>query len=192
MFLSLALAAFLTILLGLGMPTPSAYILAAVLVAPVMAELNINLMAGHMFLLYFAVMSAITPPVAVAAYAASAIADENPLRIAVGAVRLALAAFLVPFSFVFNQALLLDGSVVEIVTATLSVVAGLVLIVVAVEGYFRRPLARIPRLFLAVAGVLMLFVSPIHTGIAAALTAAAVAGHKLLPAPVERRSQSES
>ncbi|HSG95210.1 MAG TPA: TRAP transporter fused permease subunit, partial [Afifellaceae bacterium] len=99
-FLSLVLAALLTILLGLGMPTPSAYILAAVLVAPVMSELKIDLMAGHMFLLYFAVMSAITPPVAVAAYAASAIADENPLKIAVGAVRLALAAFLVPFSFV--------------------------------------------------------------------------------------------
>ncbi|MDH3196128.1 MAG: TRAP transporter fused permease subunit, partial [Hyphomicrobiales bacterium] len=187
-FLSLMLAAFLTILLGLGMPTPSAYILAAVLVAPVMAALKIDLMAGHMFLLYFAVMSAITPPVAVAAYAASAIADENPLKIAIGAVRLALAAFLIPFSFVFNQALLLKGSVIEIILASLSVAAGLALIVVAMEGYFRRPLARMPRLFLAAAGLLMLFVSPIHAIAAAALTAAAVAGHRLLPGPAERQS----
>jgi TRAP transporter 4TM/12TM fusion protein len=95
-FLSLVLAAGLTILLGLGMPTPSAYILAAVLVAPVMASLGIDPMAGHMFLLYFAVMSALTPPVAVAAYAASAISGDNPLAIAAMAVRMALAAFLIP------------------------------------------------------------------------------------------------
>ncbi|MDH3580117.1 MAG: TRAP transporter large permease subunit, partial [Hyphomicrobiales bacterium] len=185
-FLSLVLAAFLTILLGLGMPTPSAYILAAVLVAPVMSELKIDLMAGHMFLLYFAVMSAITPPVAVAAYAASAIANENPLKIAVGAVRLALAAFLVPFSFVFNQALLLDGSVVEIVLAALSVAAGLTLIVVAVEGYLRQPLGPIPRLCMVIAGVLMLFVSPIHAGVAAVLTVAAIAWQRLMPGHAEK------
>ena len=189
-FLSLVLAAFLTILLGLGMPTPSAYILAAVLVAPVMAALKIDLMAGHMFLLYFAVMSAITPPVAVAAYAASAIANENPLKIAVGAVRLALAAFLVPFSFVFNQALLLDGSVIEIVLATASVAAGLTLIVVAVEGYFRQPLGRLSRLCMAIAGILMLFVSPIYAGVAAALTVAAIAWQKLTPGHSERQPQS--
>jgi TRAP transporter 4TM/12TM fusion protein len=190
-FLSLVLAAFLTILLGLGMPTPSAYILAAVLVAPVMAELSIDLMAGHMFLLYFAVMSAITPPVAVAAYAASAIANENPLKIAVGAVRLALAAFLVPFSFVFNQALLLNGSVVEIILATVSVAAGLTLIVVAVEGYFQQAIGRVPRLLLGIAGILMLFVSPLHAAAAAVLTGAAIAGHKLLPGHSERQSQSD-
>jgi len=184
------LAAFLTILLGLGMPTPSAYILAAVLVAPVMAALQIDLMAGHMFLLYFAVMSAITPPVAVAAYAASAIADENPLKIAIGAVRLALAAFLVPFSFVFNQALLLKGSVIEIVLASLSVAAGLALIVVAAEGFFRQPLEWPSRLCLAVAGVLMLFVSPIHAGVAAALTVAAIAGQRLMSGRSARRRQS--
>jgi TRAP transporter 4TM/12TM fusion protein len=189
-FLSLVLAAFLTILLGLGMPTPSAYILAAVLVAPVMSDLNIDLMAGHMFLLYFAVMSAITPPVAVAAYAASAIADENPLKIAVGAVRLALAAFLVPFTFVYNQALLMDGSIVEIVLATLSVAAGLVLIVVALEGYFRRALGRVPRLCLGLAGLLMLFVSPVLAGTAVALTAMAIFWLQWMPGHADRDSQS--
>jgi len=189
-FLSLVLAALLTILLGLGMPTPSAYILAAVLVAPVMAELHIDLMAGHMFLLYFAVMSAITPPVAVAAYAASAIADENPLRIAVGAVRLALAAFLVPFTFVFHQALLMDGSIVEIILATLSVAAGLALIVVALEGYFRQVLGPIPRLCLGIAGLLMLFVSPILAGAAVTLTATAIAWLKLVPRHSDPGSQS--
>jgi TRAP-type uncharacterized transport system fused permease subunit len=153
--------------------------------------LNIDLMAGHMFLLYFAVMSAITPPVAVAAYAASAIADENPLKIAVGAVRLALAAFLVPFTFVFNQALLMDGSIVEIVLATLSVAAGLVLIVVALEGYFRQALGRFARHCLGIAGILMLFVSPILAGAAVALTGTAIAWQRLMPRHSDRRSQSK-
>jgi TRAP-type uncharacterized transport system fused permease subunit len=143
-----------------------------------------------MFLLYFAVMSAITPPVAVAAYAASAIADENPLKIAVGAVRLALAAFLVPFTFVYNQALLMDGSIVEIVLATLSVAAGLVLIVVALEGYFRRALGRVPRLCLGLAGLLMLFVSPVLAGTAVALTAMAIFWLQWMPGHADRDSQS--
>ncbi|MHA1109399.1 MAG: TRAP transporter permease, partial [Alphaproteobacteria bacterium] len=173
-FLSLVLAAGLTILLGLGMPTPSAYILAAVLVAPVMTSLGIDPMAGHMFLLYFAVMSALTPPVAVAAYAASAISGDNPLAIAAMAVRMALAAFLIPFSFVFNRELLLQGSALEIAWATACVAAGLAAIAIAIEGYLRGPLAALPRLCLAAAGILLLFTAPLLAGIAVALVAAAL------------------
>jgi TRAP transporter 4TM/12TM fusion protein len=173
-FLSLILAAALTILLGLGMPTPSAYILAAVLIGPVMHNLGIDVMAGHLFLLYFAVMSALTPPVAVAAYAASAIADENPLLIAASAVRIALAAFLVPFSFIFNQALLLRGSVIEIILATLSVAAALTLIAIASEGFFRRPLAPLIRLLLLLAGLALLFVDWAYMALALVLLGAAI------------------
>jgi len=187
-FLSLVMAAALTILLGLGMPTPSAYILAAVLVAPVMNSLGIDPLAGHLFLLYFAVMSALTPPVAVAAYAASAIADENPLKIAVTAVKLALAAFLVPFSFVFNPALLLQGSVIEIIGATLSVSAGLALMAVAVEGFYRIRLRRITRLLLAGAGILLLFVGPVYALAAAVLTLAAVGNQRFIAAGASARS----
>jgi len=173
MFMSLVLAAGLTILLGLGMPTPSAYILAAVLVAPVMANLGIDPMAGHMFLLYFAVMSALTPPVAVAAYAASAISGDNPLSIAAMAVRLALAAFLVPFAFVFNDALLLQGSIAEIAWATLCAVAGLAAVAIAVEGFWRAPLSPAPRMLLAAAGILLLFTDPLMAAIAGGLAAGA-------------------
>lgn len=169
-FISLIVAALLTILLGLGMPTPSAYILAAVLVAPVMADLRIDLMAGHLFLLYFAVMSALTPPVAVAAYAASAIAEENPLKIAGMAVRLALGAFLVPFSFVYNKGLLMMGSTFDIALATTSVGIGLVLVAVAIEGFMKTPLNRLARGAFALAGILLLFVDPILMAVAAGLT----------------------
>lgn len=168
-FMSLVLAAGLTILLGLGMPTPSAYILAAVLVAPVMANLGIDPMAGHMFLLYFAVMSALTPPVAVAAYAASAISGDNPLAIAAMAVRMALAAFLIPFSFVYNEELLLNGSALDTAWATACVAAALAAIAVAIEGYLRGPIGTGPRLLFGVAGILLLFTDPVAAAIGAGL-----------------------
>ncbi len=182
-FLSLVLAAGLTILLGLGMPTPSAYILAAVLVAPVMQDIGITPLAGHLFLLYFAVMSALTPPVAVAAYAASAIADENPLTIAGGAVKIAIAAFLVPFCFVFNQALLLQGSAGEIVFATLSASLGLIAIAIAMEGYTRGPLGPLSRIGLTIAGVLFLFVEPVYFLLAGLLFAVSLFINRWTAAP---------
>ncbi len=178
LFLSLVVAAMLTILLGLGMPTPSAFILAAVLIAPVMADLGISPMAGHMFLLYFAVMSALTPPVAVAAYAASAIADENPLTIAANAVKIAIAAFLVPFSFVFNEALLLNGTVFEVVFATLNVTLSMLVVGMGVEGYLRTPLSAWSRILLVAAGVLFLFVDYVLFAVALALSGAALTSQR--------------
>lgn len=155
---SLIMAAGLTILLGLGMPTPSAYILAAVLVSPVLTELGIDALAGHLFLLYFAVMSALTPPVAVAAYAASAIADENPLTIAFTAVRFSLAAFIVPFAFVYNPALLQQGSWGQIILSTLFVAGGLMMLSVAMEGFFKSRLSNFARILIFIAGMVLIFI----------------------------------
>lgn len=155
-FVSLLVAAAVTIVLGMGMPTPSAYILAAVLIGPVMQGLGIETMAAHLFLLYFAVMSALTPPVAVAAYAASAIAEEAPLRIALGAVRIALPAFLVPFAFVYAPGLILQAGPVATGTAILCVTAGLAAIAIAMEGYWRTTLPPILRLLLGAGGLALL------------------------------------
>lgn len=181
LFLSLVLAAILTTLLGMGMPTPSAYILAAVMIAPVLEDLGIDLMAGHLFILYFAVMSALTPPVAVAAYAASAIADENPLKIAAHSVRIAIGAFLIPFAFVYDQALLLDGTVVQIVFATVSAVVGLFFIAVAVEGYLRAPVARGPRLLFFAAGLLILFSGYLLSALALVCIVMGLLWHRAAP-----------
>ncbi|GJL87171.1 MAG: ATP-binding protein [Minwuia thermotolerans] len=104
--LVLVVAAIVTIILGLGMPTPSAYILAAVLVGPALAKIGFPELQSHMFLLYFAILSALTPPIAVAALAAAAIAEEDPILIAVDAVRLAVVGFLIPFIFLWNPAIL--------------------------------------------------------------------------------------
>jgi TRAP transporter 4TM/12TM fusion protein len=161
LLISLLVAAGLTILLGLGMPTPSAYILAAVLIAPVMKDLGVATMAGHLFLLYFAVMSALTPPVAVAAYAASAIAEEAPLKIAGMAVRIAIGAFLVPFTFIYDPALILEGAWYESALAFLLVGAGLSLFVIGQEGYFRARLGTGVRIACLAGGLLVMFARPL-------------------------------
>jgi TRAP transporter 4TM/12TM fusion protein len=175
-FFTLLIAAMLTIVLGLGMPTPSAYILAAVLIGPIMVDLKIHDLPGHMFLLYFAVMSAITPPVAVAAYAAASIAEDNPLGIAANAVRLALAAFLVPFVFVYGPELLWLGPVWKTAITFFSAVAGLILIAAAIEAYDKFCAATWARFALGAAGLLLMapFYSTLAIGLGLAVVTIAV------------------
>lgn len=154
-FVTLVIAAMLTVVLGLGMPTPSAYILAAVLIGPLMMQLKIGLMPGHMFLLYFAVLSALTPPVAVAAYAASAIAEDNPLTIAGHAVKLALAAFVVPFVFVFGPELLWLGPLWRTALTFVTAAVALILIAAAIERYAEWCDAWWTRILLAIGALFM-------------------------------------
>lgn len=132
-FATLVIAAIVTIILGLGMPTPSAYILAAVLVGPALIKVGFPLLASHMFLLYFAILSALTPPIAVAALAAAAIAEEDPFSIAFSAVRLAVVGFLMPFVFIWNPAIIGQGDSVQIALVAVGGVVAAAAIAVAVE-----------------------------------------------------------
>ena len=154
---TLILSAMLTIVLGMGMPTPSAYILAAVLVGPLLAQLDIPTLAAHMFLLYYAVMSAVTPPVAVAAYAAASIAGANPLHIALTGCRLALAAFIVPFVFVYGPELLLLGSTLQTAITFLSAAAGFVLLSAAIESSTQFTNSGWTRLLLGIGSIFLIF-----------------------------------
>ena len=145
-WLTLIIAAIMTIILGMGMPTVSSYILAAVLIGPLLIKLGIPDMAAHLFLLYYAVLSAITPPVAVAAFAAASIADDNPMKISFKGVQFAVGAFVLPFFFVLDPALLGEGSAVEVVWATARAVLAFLLISVASAGCFVSPLGAFQRL----------------------------------------------
>jgi len=174
--------AVLTILLGCGMPTGSAYILAAVLLGPMLVELGLHPMSAHMFILYFACISAITPPIAVAAYAAASIAEANPLRIGAAAVKLALSAFIVPFAFAYGPELLLIGEPVAIAVHIATAVAGFVVLSIAAEGYFRGHLPPWQRLLLAAGG--LLFVVPSYEGLGVAVLLLALA---FLPLVLARR-----
>lgn len=157
-FLVLVVSALLAIILGMGMPTPSAFILAAVLVGPTLNALDFTALQSNMFILYFAVLSAMTPPVAVAAFAAAAIANAKPLGIAVGAVKLAITAFIVPFAFMYGDGLLLEGGLMNILVSCLTAVVGVILLSAAVEGYLKQPLNSGSRVAFFVAG--LLFISP--------------------------------
>lgn len=153
-FITLVCAGLLTIILGLGMPTPSAYILAAVLIGPRLVELGFSLMGSHLFLIYFAVLSALTPPVAVAAYAASAIARENPLKIAGYATRIAVVAFILPFVFIYSPALIMNGNLMMIIGVTLVTCIAIVMLSAGIEKYMLRELTRFEQLVLMAAAIL--------------------------------------
>lgn len=150
---TLVIAAVVTIILGLGMPTPSAYILAAVLVGPALAKLGYPILQSHMFLLYYAIMSALTPPIAVAALAAAAIADEDPFKIAFSAVRLAAIGFLLPFAFIWNPGMLLLGDALTNSLAILGGVLATAAIAISIEGYVGVTLRHVERLVLVLAAI---------------------------------------
>ncbi len=153
MFPTLLITAALTVVLGLGMPTPSAYILGAAMMGPILAELQVPTLSAHMFILYYAVMSALTPPVAVAAYAASSIAEDNPLHIALLAVKFALAAFIIPFAFVYGPELLMIGSPLKIIFSMVTAATGLILLAAAIEAYLNEPLSNWRRILIALGGI---------------------------------------
>jgi TRAP transporter 4TM/12TM fusion protein len=172
--LVLLISAVLAIILGMGMPTPSAFILAAVLVGPTLNSLDFSLMQTNMFILYFAVLSAMTPPVAVAAFAAAAIADAKPLGIAIGAVRLAITAFIVPFAFMYGDGLLMSGSWIDITTACVTAGVGVVMLSIGIEGYWKEALSTPARIGFGLSGLLFIFPSTIAIAIAMLLTAISV------------------
>jgi TRAP transporter 4TM/12TM fusion protein len=136
---SLILAAAILVLLGMGMPTTGVYIMGVALLAPVLiGKFGLPLMPVHMFLLFYACMSAITPPVAVAAFAAAAVADANPFKLAPYACKLAVGGFLLPFFFLFNTGVLMQGSFGQILWDTLMAAATVLCACVFLHGYMRR------------------------------------------------------
>jgi TRAP transporter 4TM/12TM fusion protein len=180
MFLTLVVGAALTVVLGCGMPTPSAYILAAVLMGPLMTQLHIGPMEGQMFLLYFAVMSAVTPPVAVAAYAAASIAEDNPITIAAHAVKFCLAAFVVPFVFVFGPELLWQGPLWKTAITFSSAAVSLVFIAAAIERYPKWCATWWSRVILVIGAVFMISPNLWATAIGIVIAAIAIGANRMV------------
>ncbi|QDY70737.1 TRAP transporter permease [Qingshengfaniella alkalisoli] len=134
--LALVFAMCIAILLGMGMPTTAAYAVAASVVAPGLVQLGIPQLTAHFFVFYFAVVSAITPPVALASYAAAGISGANPMETSVASFKIGIAAFIVPFMFFYNSALLMDGATLEILRAGATAIFGVFLLSSGVQGWF--------------------------------------------------------
>ncbi|MBI4483299.1 MAG: TRAP transporter fused permease subunit [Acidobacteria bacterium] len=156
LLLSLILCMSMCLLLGMGMPVAPAYVLTAVLAGPALVGLGLSTLQAHLFIVYFSVLSAITPPVAVAAYAAAGIAGAEPNRVGFLAVRLGLVAFIVPYFFAYQPELLLIGSVPRILWACATSVVGVTLLASGFEGHFFKPMLVWERWTFGAAGLLLI------------------------------------
>ena len=156
LFPVLLVTMFVCVILGMGMPVPSAYILTAVVAAPALIRLGVPTMQAHLFIVYYAVMSAITPPVAVAAFAAAGIAGANPNEIGWRAVRYGIVAFIVPFIFVYQPELLLRGTFFNVALAFATSVGGVILLAAALEGWLFTRAVIWERLLLGGGGLLLI------------------------------------
>ena len=160
----LALTAGLGVVLGMGMPTVGVYIIMATLVAPALVKIGIAPMAAHMFVLYFGIMSMVTPPVALAAFAAANIGGADPNRTGWTAARIGWAAYIVPFLFVFSPSLLMHGEPLVVAWAAITAALGIWLGTIGVVGFFYRPLSPLLRALYLLAGVLTLIPADMFRG----------------------------
>ncbi len=190
----LALSAIVCIILGMGLPTLGVYVLLAALVAPALIEVGIEPIAAHLYVLYFGMMSMITPPIALAAYAAAAIARAPAMPTGLAAMRFGWSAYVIPVLFAFSPTLILIGAPGEIAFAVVTAGIGVWLVCAALAGYFARALGPGQRGLFAVAGLMALvpasaFEGAVLTDIAGLLLGGALMAADVLnarrPAPGE-------
>ncbi|MCT7376702.1 TRAP transporter permease [Chelativorans salis] len=190
----LLISAVICTILGMGMPTSGVYVLLAALVAPSLVQAGIQPIAAHLFILYFGMMSMITPPVALAAFAAATITGDNPLSTGLASMRVGWAAFIIPFLFVASPVILLYGGWPEILSAMVLSFLGIAAVTAGIVGYWGRKLQMAARVALVGLGALALplgFLSiPDIAHWIAALGAVAVA--LFLAVSARRQSVSES
>ena len=149
----LVIAAVICIILGMGMPTVGVYILLATMVAPAIVQTGVPELAAHMFILYFGMMSMITPPIALAAFAAATISQSPPMATGWASMKLGWVAYVIPFMFVISPALLMQGTVWEILVAIVMAMFGVYFFSVTVVGHFSRGLRPVSRILLGAAGI---------------------------------------
>lgn len=152
----LLMSAIVCIILGMGLPTLAVYVLLASLVAPALVEVGLHPMAAHLFVLYFGMMSMITPPIALASFAAASIAKADPIKTGLASCKFGWIAFVIPFMFAYSPSLLLIGETGEVAWAVLTATFGMWLVSAALAGYFASRLSTLMRIVFAVSGILSL------------------------------------
>lgn len=173
LFPSLVFTAITCVILGMGLPTTAAYVIAASILAPSLIKLGLTPLTSHLFVFYFACLSAITPPVALAAYAGAGIAKCSPMTTAVEACKLGFAGFIVPFAFCYSPAMMMQGTVPEILSVFLTAFIGTAVISGGFQGWLFWRLNILERVILIAAG-LLLFIPGSVTDIAGLAISAAL------------------
>lgn len=158
LFIALFLTMITCIVLGMGVPTTANYLIMATITAPILTEMGLPLLAAHMFVFYFGIVADITPPVALAAYAGSAIAGSNPLKTGVNATRLAITAFIIPYIFAFNPKMLfINATIPEVALIIVTSCVGIFALSAALEGYMFRKMKIYEIIPLIIGGLLMIY-----------------------------------
>jgi TRAP transporter 4TM/12TM fusion protein len=156
LFLALPMVMLASILFGMGLPTVVCYILLASTVAPSLVGMGVTPLAAHLYIFYFGMLCMVTPPVSFAAYAGAAIAKAEPMKTGWTAWLFALAGFLLPYMFVYNNSLLLMGSVINIIFAVLTAVIGVICLGIGIIGYFLARTSAVERLIVLAAALLLI------------------------------------
>ncbi len=180
LLLALILTMLITVILGMGLPVAASYVIAASVCAPSLVQMGVPLEAAHLFILHFASLSGITPPVALAAYTAAGIGGEKPLGVAVTACRIGLCAFFVPYCFVFGTDLLLLNGFGPALLALIPALIGCVGICICVVGWIKYPMNWIFRLACLGGGVCLLKVGLISDLIGLAIIVASIVVHLII------------
>jgi len=181
LLLALLITMVAGIILGMGMPTTPAYIMQAALLVPAIIKLGVEPMAAHMFAFYFSCLSAVTPPVALAVYAAASIGGASLWKSGVQAMKFAAAGFIVPFFFVFNPALLFEGPWFDILRAVVTGSIGVIALAAALEAYFLRPASWVERALFLAAALLLIDPQALTDVIGLAVLGVALLSQKLRP-----------
>lgn len=175
LLLALIFTMFIALVLGMGMPTTAAYAISASVLAPALIQLNVAPLAAHLFIFYFACLSAITPPVALASFAAAAIANAKAWSVGWQGMRFTIAGFVIPYMFVYGPPLLLIGTWTEISVAIISAIIGTMVLAASVQGWLITK-ANIFERVLLLAGALLLIKTGIITDAAGLALLALVLG----------------
>ncbi|AZT98494.1 TRAP transporter permease [Brevibacterium aurantiacum] len=159
-FIVLFMVMIACLVLGMGLPTTANYVVTATIAAPILYNnFDVPLIAAHMFVFFFGILADITPPVCLAAYAGAGIAGANPMRAGVTALRIAIAGFLIPYVFILEPAILLQGSWQDTVLALVTVIVGMCGVAAGMAGYFFGSANAIERLLLVVGGIALVYPS---------------------------------
>jgi TRAP transporter 4TM/12TM fusion protein len=175
--LALLFTAIIVTVLGMGMPTTAAYAISASVVAPGLIRIGIEPLVAHMFIFYYAILSSITPPVAIASFAAAALAKADPWKTSIAAVRIGLATFIVPFLFFYSPVLLGQGAWHEVLQGLVTAAIGVYFLACATEGWLNGRLALPLRIVLG-AAALCLMVPEIYTDIGGLAAGVAVTAYQ--------------
>ena len=176
LFIALFLTMLCCIVLGMGVPTTATYCIMAATCAPILTRMGVPILAAHFFVFYFGIVADITPPVALAAYAGSAIAKSNPMRTAFNATKLAIAAFIIPYVFCFSPSMLLiETDALNVTIIAVTSLVGIFAVAAALEGYLLTHMGIAERVLLVAGGLMMIVPGTVTDFIGLALIAAGVA-----------------